>query len=148
MTKEAGNVTAIASAQIDPKKYSRLLARTLPRTIATEKENKRMLAIVNNLMKKGEGNLTPEEDVLLDLLFTLIEKFEQGFYKLEKKSASTPASTLKFLMEARGLSPKDLWPVLGSKGLTSEILSGRRAVSKGKAKILAEFFRVSAEVFI
>lgn len=43
-------MTAIASAQIDPKKYLRLLARALPRTIATEEENKRMLAIVNNLI--------------------------------------------------------------------------------------------------
>ena len=148
MTKGAGKVTAIASVQIDSKKYARLLAKTLPRSIATEEDNDRMLAIVNALMRKGESNLSPEEDALLELLYTLIEKFETEFYQLDKKSTSTPASRLKFLMDARDLSPKDLWPVLGSKGLTSEILSGRRAVSKSKAKALAEFFHVSAELFI
>jgi HTH-type transcriptional regulator / antitoxin HigA len=52
------------------------------------------------------------------------------------------------LMAARGLQPKDLWEVFGSKSLTSEILNGNRAISKSKAKALADFFRVSAELFI
>ena len=148
MITEVGNVTAIANVQIDPKKYSRLLAKTLPRTISTEEENDRMLKIANQLMSKGEGNLTPEEDTLLDLLFTLIEKFEEGYYQLEKNSTSTPVSMLKHLMDARDLKPKDLGDVLGSKSLASEILNGHRAISKSKAKALAQFFHVSAELFI
>jgi HTH-type transcriptional regulator/antitoxin HigA len=148
MIKEVGKVSAIASVQVDPKKYSRLLAKTLPRAIDSEEENDRMLAIVNRLMRKGEGNLTPEEEVLLELLFTLIEKFEADYYQLEKNSSSTPVSVLKELMSARDLRPKDLWEVLGSRSLTSEILNGHRTISKSKAKALAHFFHVSAELFI
>ena len=141
-------MTAVVSANIDPKKYSRLLAKTLPRAIRSEQDNERMLKIVERLIDKGEGNLTPEEGALLDLLVTLIEKFEEEFYQLEKNSSATPLGILKELMAARDLKSSDLWNVLGSKGLTSEILSGKRAISKSRAKALAEFFHVSADLFI
>jgi HTH-type transcriptional regulator/antitoxin HigA len=147
MTREAGNVTATVSVQIDPKKYSRLLTKTLPRAITTEEENERMLAIVDGLMRKGEDNLTPEEGALFDLLVMLIEKFEDEHYP-EVGRTATPVSILKHLMEARDLKPKDLWDVIGSKSLTSEILSEKRTISKSKAKALAGFFHVSAELFI
>lgn len=146
--REVGNMTAAPSTGIDARKYSRLLAKTQPRAITSEEENERLLAIVDQLMSKGEEKLTPEEDALLDLLVTLIEKFETEHYKLERKSVATPLSTLRELMAARDLKPSDLWKVFGSKGLTSEVLSGKRAISKSKAKALAEFFHVSAELFI
>ena len=140
-------MTAAASVQFDPKKYSRLLTKTLPRTITTEEENERMLKEVERLMDKGEGNTTPEEGALLDLLVMLIEKFEDEHYP-EVGRTATPVSILKHLMEARDLKPKDLWGVIGSKSLTSEILSEKRTISKSKAKALAGFFHVSAELFI
>lgn len=140
-------MTATVSVQIDPKKYSRLLTKTLPRAITTEEENERMLAIVDGLMRKGEDNLTPEEGALFDLLVTLIEEFEEKHYP-KVGSTATPVSILKHLMEARDLKPKDLWGVIGSKSLTSEILSEKRTISKSKAKALAQFFHVSAELFI
>jgi HTH-type transcriptional regulator/antitoxin HigA len=141
-------MTAAPSPGIDARKYSRLLAKALPRAITSEKENDRLLAIVDQLMSKGEENLTPEEGALLDLLVALIEKFEAEHYQLERKSIATPLSTLRELMAARDLKPSDLWEVFGSKGLTSEVLSGKRAISKSKAKALAQFFQVSAELFI
>ena len=52
-----------------------------------------------------------------------------------------------FLLEQRGLSSKDLWPVIGSKGRVSEILSGKRDISKEQAKTLAEFFHVRPDLF-
>ena len=39
-----------------------------------------------------------------------------------------------FLLEQRGLKPSDLWPVIGSKGRVSEILSGKRAWARGRRK--------------
>lgn len=141
-------MTAIASAKIDPKKYARLLAKTLPRAIGSEEENERLLAIVDKLMSKGDEARSPEENALLELLVTLIEKFEAEHYQLERTSSSTPLSILKELMAARGVKPRDLWSLLGSKGLASEILNGKRAISKRNAKALAIFFHVPAELFI
>lgn len=51
-------------------------------------------------------------------------------------------------MEQHGLAPKNLWPVVGSKGVTSEILRGKRAVSIATAAKLGDLFHVSPSVFI
>ena len=46
---------------IDEKKYGKLLARVLPRPIATEEEYDRMVALAGRLMAKGEQALSAEE---------------------------------------------------------------------------------------
>ncbi|MGO9258468.1 MAG: helix-turn-helix domain-containing protein [Bryobacteraceae bacterium] len=51
-------------------------------------------------------------------------------------------------MEQRGLRPKNLWPILASKSRVSEILSGKRSISKAQAKKLAEFFGVPVNLFL
>ena len=90
-------------------------------------------------------NRTPEQDALLDLLVILIEKFEQEYYQ---HKGSTPQSILQHLMEARDISQSELADIIGSKGVTSEILNGKRSISKKLAKVLGEFFHVSPELFI
>ncbi len=61
---------------------------------------------------------------------------------------STPRDMLLFLMEQQDLKQADLLEVLGSKGIVSEVVNGKRAISKTHAKRLAENFKVSAELFI
>jgi HTH-type transcriptional regulator/antitoxin HigA len=134
------------TATIDLKRYGRLLAKTAPRVIATEKENDRALAIVESLMEKGDRNLTPEEDALLDLLTNLIQAYEATAYPPREKSK--PCEMVEFLLEQRDLKPSDLWAVVGSKSRVSEILSGKRSISKQQAKRLAAFFHVGADLFI
>jgi HTH-type transcriptional regulator/antitoxin HigA len=133
-------------ANIDEKRYGRLLAKTVPRVIATDEEHRRALALVESLMEKGERNMSLEEDALLDLMTNLIRDYEGAAYPPRAKSK--PQEMVAFLVEQRGLKPSDLWPVIGSKGRVSEILSGKRAISKEQAKKLAEFFRVRADVFL
>jgi len=52
------------------------------------------------------------------------------------------------LLEQRGLAPKDLWAVIGSKSRVSEILAGKRSISKAQAKKLAVFFHAGVDLFI
>jgi len=103
-----------------------------------------MLAIVEKLMQKEE-NLSAEEEKLLKLLARLIEDFEQ---KLYRASAATPLEILRHLMEARGIKQSDLWKVFGSKGVASEVLNGKRGISKTQARALADYFHVSADLFV
>lgn len=131
---------------IDERRYARLLAKAVPRVIRTEDENERALALVESLMEKGERSMTPEEGELLDLLTKLIRDYEAAAYPPRKRSK--PQSMVAFLVEQRGLTAKDLWPVIGSKSRVSEILAGKRSVSKDQAKKLAEFFHVGVELFI
>ncbi len=51
-------------------------------------------------------------------------------------------------MEDRGLKHKDIWPVLGNKGTATEVLNGRRSISKAQAKRLSEFMRVPVDLFL
>jgi HTH-type transcriptional regulator/antitoxin HigA len=113
--------------------------------VQTDEENERLLAEIEKLMAKGEDNLTPEQDALLELLTQLVETFEKRAYPRKK---ANPSELVAFLLEQRGLAPRDLWQVLGSRSRVSEILSGKRSVSKEQAKRLGEFFRVSPAAFI
>ena len=131
---------------IDEERYARLLAKAAPRVIRTAEENDRALELVDSLMEKGEGNMTREESELLDLLTNLIRDYESAVYPPRRKSK--PHEMVAFLLEQRGLAPKDLWPVVGSKSRVSEILAGKRSMTKEQAKKLAEFFRVGVALFI
>jgi HTH-type transcriptional regulator/antitoxin HigA len=134
------------TATIDLKRYGRLLAKAAPCVIATEEEHERALATVESLMEKGERKMTPEEDALLDLLTNLIRDYEATAYPPRAKSR--PHQMVAFLLEQRDLKPSDLWPIIGSKGRVSEILTGKRSISKGQAKKLAAFFHVRTDLFI
>lgn len=129
---------------IDPTRYKRLLSQTMPVVIESEQENERMLSVVEKLMDKGE-NLSPEEEKLLKLFARLIEDFENRYYHPKE---AEPLEVLQHLMEARGLKQTHLWEVFGSKGIASEVLSGKRGISKTQAKALANYFHVAADLFI
>ncbi len=126
-------------------RYADLLATALPKPIETEAENERALEIVNGLMTKGEKNLTAEERWLLRMLVRLIEDFEEKAYPIEEAS---PRAVLKTLMEDRGLKQIDLAPLFGGRSRVSDVLGGKREISKTQAKALAEFFKVTADLFI
>ena len=104
----------------------------------------RLAEIVTRLALKGEDNLTPEEDALLELLTLLIEHYDDEHYQIPD---APPHAVIQMLMEDRGLRHKDLLPVLGSRGATSDVINGKRKPSKTQIKALAEFFNVSPEVF-
>ncbi len=55
---------------------------------------------------------------------------------------------LKFFMEQHDKKPKDLWNVIGSKSIVSEIFSGNRRININHAKKLAKFFNTSAQHFL
>lgn len=133
-----------AVRRIDPARYKRLLSQTMPVVIESEEENERMLAVVEKLMEKGE-KVSPEEEKLLKLFTRLIEDFEARYYHPKE---AAPLEVLQHLMEARGLKQTHLWEVFGSKGIASEVLNGKRGISKTQARALANYFHVSADLFI
>jgi HTH-type transcriptional regulator/antitoxin HigA len=137
-------VMSTAPLTLNPKKYGKLLAKVQPTVIRSEEENERMLFLVEQLMAKGK-DVTPEEGELLRLLGKLIADFEEKFYHLED---AEPYEILKELMAARGLTQSDVARLFGSKSRASDVINGKRAISKSQAKALAEMFRVSAELFI
>jgi len=51
-------------------------------------------------------------------------------------------------MEQNDLRQADLVAIFGSRGRVSEVVNGKRAISKTQVKALGEFFKVSPELFI
>jgi HTH-type transcriptional regulator/antitoxin HigA len=130
-------------SELNGKTYGRLLERTLPHVIRTDEERERLTKELLRLDEKDRLSL--EEKELAELLTILVDEYEGRRYPIQKAS---PKQNLQHLMEARGLRQKDVWKLFGSKGITSEVVHGKRAVSKAQAKKLAEFFHVSVDLFI
>src|SRR5262249_8241633 len=144
MIETSGKRTAKANrARFDVKKYGGLLAEAVPTVIETERENRRLLKVLRGLMKKP--NLTPEEIKLAKLLGHLIQEFEQRFYKPQKP---TPREALIAMMEMNHLRQADIVHIFGSRGVTSEVVNGKREISKANAKALAKFFHTSTDLFL
>jgi HTH-type transcriptional regulator/antitoxin HigA len=123
--------------------YSQLLLEFQPKVIATEAEYDRTLEAVEKLMACKQR--TPEQTAILQLLVILVEEFENKHFPIELAS---PHAILKHLMEARGIKQSDLVGIIGSKGVVSEVVNEKRAISKEQAKALGEFFCVSPALFI
>jgi len=139
-------MTAIAkTGRASAQKYAQLLATALPKPIETEAENERALEIVNYLMSKGEKKLTAEERWLLRMLVRLVEDFEEKAYAIDE---APPRAVLKMLMEDRGLKQIDLAPLFGGRSRVSDVLAGKREISKAQAKALSVFFKAPADLFI
>jgi HTH-type transcriptional regulator / antitoxin HigA len=124
-------------------RYTQLLTGFSPVVIESIAEHRRALKAAAALM--GKENRSSAETSLLKLLAVLIEDYEQQRYSMGDAS---PLDILKELMRARQMQAKDLWPVFGSKGITSEVLNGKRGISREMARKLGEIFHVSPAVFI
>ncbi len=122
--------------------YGDLLAQHQPKAIETEAENEAAILLAESLEHRQR---TPEEDALLELLIILIEKFEETSYPLPNLKSDR---MLRHLMEARNMKQEELVGVIGSRGVVSEIVNGKRSISKAQAKMLGELFHVSSSLFI
>ena len=134
----------MAVATINEAAYGKLLARAVPRVIKTEEENERMVAELEKLDTRGRP-LTPEEENLAELMTLLVRQFEESRYPL---GHAEPLEALRVLMEDRGLRQRDLIPLFGSSSVVSDVLNGKRSISKAHARKLAESFHVPAGLFI
>lgn len=81
--------------------------------------------------------------MLLQLLVTLIEQFEETHYPILQ---GTPNSMLMHLMEARDITTEALAEVLGSLEVALQIVNGR-TISKTQAEALADYFHVDVSLF-
>ena len=81
---------------------------------------------------------------LLEVVLELMESWEDDHVSIEKQS---PKEVLSYLMKANGLKQTDLAEIV-SQGTLSNILRGKREISKQLAKKLAEHFSVNVAVFL
>jgi HTH-type transcriptional regulator/antitoxin HigA len=128
---------------IDKTIYSQLLGKFQPKIIKTIEEYNEANRILLELMLRKERSL--EETELLQLIAMIVKEFDK---KQEQPEPASPQEVLLHLMEERNFKQVDLVGKIGSKGVVSEIVHGKRSISKAQAKTLAEIFHVSSSVFI
>ncbi|HTQ99654.1 MAG TPA: helix-turn-helix domain-containing protein [Candidatus Acidoferrum sp.] len=123
--------------------YTALCSNVPLKPIRTERDYRAAVKALNGMMDAGVTSERHPLANLLALLGNLIGIYEET--KLKHQQA-TPAGVMQFLMEQHGLSQKSL-PEIGSQGVVSELLAGKRALNLRQIHLLAKRFNVSPTVF-
>ena len=113
-------------------------------SIRNEVDYNNTIEILNQLLDEV-GN---DESLLLfnflEILETIIENYEEDHVKIPDVPAR---EVLKYLMEEHGLTQAG-FSEIGSQGVVSEILHGKRELNTRQIKALSKRFKVLPAVFI
>ena len=112
------------------------------RPIKTEKDYDLALGRVNALF---EAKINTNEGDELDILVTLIEKYEQIHYPIPEPD---PIEAIKFMMEQIGLTDSDLGVILNSRSRVTEIFKRKRALTIRQIRLLTENLHIPASTLI
>jgi HTH-type transcriptional regulator/antitoxin HigA len=124
------------------KRLQALLSREKPEGISGERQN---LLYIERLEKlTAKKSVTTAEKKLIALLTVLIEEYEA---KHDPVPNAEPRAIVRHLMEAHNLRQKDLLDVFGTESIASEIVRGKRELTKQHIRRLSNKFNVSPAVF-
>lgn len=104
----------------------------------------RMVSMLEALLDEAGGNENHPAMGLVDIVGDLIEDYETENHPLPDV---TGVQALKFLMEQHGLKQTDLSEI-GSQGVVSEILAGKRDLNVRQIRVLSKRFGVSPTTFV
>jgi len=113
-------------------------------TLRTEEQYNKAVKLLDQLIDKVSEKPNDTLDSLIDILGTLIEDYEN---KYVPEPVGDSISSLKQFMEEHNLRQSDL-PEIGSQGVVSEILNGKRQLNVAQIKALSKRFNVSPAVFV
>ena len=128
----------------NPESYTDLLIRYQPKPIVTPTQYEAAIALASDL--EHRSSVTSEEETLLELLVTLIEKYELDYEPAIPVISGR--AVLLHLMDAQDLEPSDLVETLGNTEVVEQILNGQQSIDLTQAQLLAERLHVDALVFL
>lgn len=100
-------------------------------------------------LKEGESLMSAEpntpEGEKLDILVTLIEAYERTYFPLDLLD---PVAAIKFEMEQKGLTVKDLEPMIGKSNRVYEVLNRKRSLTLKMIRKLHQELGIPAESLI
>jgi HTH-type transcriptional regulator/antitoxin HigA len=109
-----------------------------------DEEYKKVVAVLDELIDIVKDDEAHPLASLMEILSVIIEEYENEHYPIAEGS---PREVLSQLMQEHGLHQKDLSEI-GSQGVVSEILNGKRQLNARQIKALSRRFNVSPVVFI
>ncbi|RIK29196.1 MAG: transcriptional regulator [Anaerolineae bacterium] len=113
-------------------------------TVRNEREYNAAVKRMNELLDEIGTNEKHPLYSLLDTIGTLVHAYEEEHFPMPEP---TGVDVLRYLMEERGLTQSDL-PEVGSQGVVSEILNGKRELNVRQIRALANKFKVSTAAFV
>jgi len=127
-----------------PGTYTDLLVRYVPRVIHNDREHRRVLGKIDELMSIARP--TKAQQGILDLLVETVEHYEEQTLPTPELSA---AELLAHLIDVRGITQAELARSTSiCRSSISDMLAGRRQISKANALKLADYFGIDAGLFI
>ena len=124
--------------------WEQFRAATQIAPIRSEADYARMTDTLEHLLDTAQGDENHPAMELADIVGDLIEDYETRQHPLPE---ATGVQALRFLMEQHGLRQGEL-PEIGSQGVVSEILAGKRDLNLRQVRALAARFGVSAATFV
>lgn len=124
--------------------YEALCAQVPLRPVRTQADYDVAVAALETLLDAGAAD---ESHPLADLVATLGElvgEYESAHQSLPE---AEPRAVLRFLMQQHGLTQSDL-PEIGSQGVVSEVLTGKRDLNLRHMRALARRFGVAPSAFM
>ena len=109
-----------------------------------EKEYNKLVILLDNLIDEVGNNENHPLTSLMETIGSLIETYESQYIN---EIEGTPIDALNALLAEHGLKQSDLSEI-GTQGVVSEILSGKRQLNVRQIKMLSKRFKVSPAVFI
>ena len=110
--------------------------------IKTKADYRAVLKEIDTLMT---AKLHTPEGERLDVLVTLVEAYEAKHYPIDLPD---PVEAIKFAMEQRGLTVKDLVPMIGGTNRVYEVLNRKRPLTLQMIRRLHKGLGISAECLI
>jgi HTH-type transcriptional regulator/antitoxin HigA len=109
-----------------------------------KKDYNKLVNLLDNLIDEVGNNENHPLISLMETIGSLIETYESQYIN---EMEGTPIDALNALLVEHGLKQSDLSEI-GTQGVVSEILSGKRQLNVRQIKILSKRFKVSPAVFI
>jgi len=110
----------------------------------SEKDYNALVKTLDSLIDEVGNDQNHKLAPVMETIGNLIENYEAQEYKINE---SSPIEALKYLMQEHGLKQSDLKEI-GSQGVVSEILTGKRTLNIEQVKKISNKFHVSPLVFI
>jgi HTH-type transcriptional regulator/antitoxin HigA len=122
--------------------YGALLNEIKPEVIHSEQQNAASIAMLEKLTSLPA--VSPAQEKLIELLTVLVENYAA---KSDPIPNAGPIDIIRHLMEEHELRQKDLVDVFGTESIVSDVLNGKRELSKDHIARLSARFHVSPAVF-
>jgi HTH-type transcriptional regulator/antitoxin HigA len=110
--------------------------------IRTRADYRKALKEVETLMSARAGSAEGER---LDILATLVEAYERRHFPMDLPD---PIEAIRFSMEQKGLTARDLVPMIGQINRVYEVLNGKRPLTLQMIRRLHRELGIPAESLI